>query len=125
MWALGATGLVAKYLRPREQPVTGESAVIRVGPLESLPKGTPRFFPHARKPVWVTRLASNEVVALSAICTHYHCILKWEGTARVFECPCHRGSFDSFGNMASGPPPSPLPKFPVEIRNGEVYVKVG
>jgi Rieske Fe-S protein len=125
MWGLGAAGLITKYLKPPETSLTGESALIHVGPVSSLPNGSPQFFPHARQPVFVTRLATNEVVAVSAICTHYHCILKWDGPAKLYRCPCHQGSFDSFGNVMAGPPPSALRKLPVELRRGEVYVKIG
>ena len=124
LWGFGFVGLIGAYLRPPERMGAGESALIRVGPLESLPVGTARFFAHARQPVWVLRLASNEVVAVSAICTHFHCILNWDDGARIFRCPCHRGSFDPFGNVLAGPPPLPLPKLAVQLRRGEVYVRV-
>jgi cytochrome b6-f complex iron-sulfur subunit len=122
MWGFGSLALITKYLKPADSPEKGGTNAIRIGPLESLPTGSARFFPHARQPVYVMRLSSNEVVAVSAVCTHFHCILNWDASARLFRCPCHRGSFDQFGNVLSGPPPSPLPKLQVETRRGEVYV---
>jgi Rieske Fe-S protein len=124
LWCFGFLGLIAKYLKPPESVSIAESSLIRIGPLETLPVGKARFFPHAQQPIWVMRLASNEVLALSAICTHFHCILNWDETARLFRCPCHRGSFDQFGNVLTGPPPSPLPKLAVQMRRGEVYVRI-
>lgn len=124
LWGLSIAGLVTKFLKPPESVIGSESSLIRLGPLESLQIGTARFFPHARQPVWVMRLSSGEVVAVSAVCTHFHCIVKWEDSARIFRCPCHQSAFDQYGNVLSGPPPSPLPKMPVELRRGEVYVRV-
>jgi Rieske Fe-S protein len=124
LWVLGFGWLTAKFLRPPEITSAGETSMIRVGPLDSLEVGSARFFPHARQPVWVMRLPSDEVVAVSAICTHFHCIVKWEDGAKVFRCPCHQSSFDQYGNVLSGPPPAPLPKLAVELRRGEVYVRI-
>ena len=122
LWGLGFAGIVGKYLKRPETIPSLESNLISVGPLSSLQQGVPRFLPHATQPVWVTRLNSDEVVAVSALCTHYRCILKWDESARIYQCPCHRGSFDSYGNVLAGPPPAPLPKPRVEIRRGEIYV---
>lgn len=122
LWVLGVAGLIAKYLRRPESLPSLEANLIHVGPLNTLPVGTAKFFPHAEQPVWVMRLASNEIVAVSAICTHFRCILKWDDTAKIYQCPCHRGSFDQYGNVLAGPPPSALPKPRVEIRRGEIYV---
>lgn len=122
LWGAGFAGIIGKYLQRPESLPSLEASLIAVGSLQSLQLGVPRFFPHARQPVWVMRLATDEVVAVSALCTHFRCILKWDDGARVYQCPCHRGSFDPYGNVLAGPPPSPLPRPRVEIRRGEIYV---
>jgi nitrite reductase/ring-hydroxylating ferredoxin subunit len=122
LWAGGFAYLTAKFLKLPESLPSLESNLVRIGPLSELQPGTPRFFAHASHPFWVMRLPSNEVVAVSAICTHYRCILKWNNNAQTYECPCHRGAFDQFGNVLAGPPPSALPRPHVEIRREEVYV---
>jgi Rieske Fe-S protein len=36
-------------------------------------------------------------------------------------CPCHGGTYDAkTGRVLGGPPPTPLPKIAVHVRNGEV-----
>lgn len=123
-WLVGFTWLIAKFLKPPETALGSEGNLIHVGPLTALPTGVAKFFPHERRPVWVMRLPSDEVLAVSAICTHLHCIVKFDEDKKLFRCPCHKSSFDQYGNVLSGPPPSPLAKMPVEIRVGEVYVRI-
>lgn len=59
--------------------------------------------------------------ALSAVCTHLGCLVKWVPTEDIFFCPCHSGKFDVNGVNISGPPPSPLAMYNAEI-NKEGYV---
>jgi menaquinol-cytochrome c reductase iron-sulfur subunit len=37
-------------------------------------------------------------------------------------CPCHGGVYYADGQVAAGPPPHALFKYPVRIRNGEVEI---
>lgn len=46
--------------------------------------------------------------AISAICTHLGCNVRWEEQSDGFECPCHGSSFDKNGKNISGPAPKPL-----------------
>jgi Rieske Fe-S protein len=39
-----------------------------------------------------------------------------------FNCPCHGSIYDRYGNIIAGPAPRPMDIFPVEIRDGKVYV---
>lgn len=122
LWALLSAYVAAKYLKPPESAPSLEIEIIPVGPRSSLEVGKAKFLAHARQPVWILRLESGEVVAISAVCTHLRCILKWKNDAQIYECPCHRGSFDKYGNVLAGPPPTPLAKMRVEDRRGELYV---
>lgn len=49
--------------------------------------------------------------ALSAVCTHLGCLVKWFPNRAEFFCPCHAGRFDANGVNIAGPPPSPLKRF--------------
>ena len=64
----------------------------------------------------------NEVRAFSAICTHLGCTVQWHPEEKKFICPCHQGIYDFNGNVLSGPPPRPLEKLPVKLRDGQVLV---
>ena len=66
----------------------------------------------------------KEFKAFSAICTHLGCIVDWEGQKREIVCPCHAGVFDTEGRAVSGPPPRPLPVYPVQVANGKIFVKI-
>ena len=75
----------------------------------------------AGKPVSVIR-TDKEFRAFSAVCTHLGCIVRWNASARHFDCPCHAATFDAQGQVVSGPPPSPLPEYRVSVVQGEVIV---
>ncbi|NNE68022.1 MAG: Rieske (2Fe-2S) protein [Pyrinomonadaceae bacterium] len=56
-------------------------------------------------------------------CTHLACPVYFEKKNERLECPCHEGGFDvRTGNVLYGPPPRPLDKIQIEVReNGEVW----
>ena len=61
---------------------------------------------------------SGEFLALSAVCTHLGCNVRWrEGESR-FACPCHAGFYDANGNVISGPPPRPLRRLETRVKDG-------
>jgi Rieske Fe-S protein len=70
----------------------------------------------------------NEIIAMSAACTHMGCIVQWQASDHQFHCPCHDGVFTEYGK----PSPdgklkylAPLPRMKTMIGdNGEVYVYV-
>ena len=62
--------------------------------------------------------------AFSAVCTHLGCIVRWEAGMEHLYCACHGGMFDRAGRVVGGPPPRPLPRYPVEVREGQVFVKI-
>ena len=67
----------------------------------------------------------GEVRAFSAVCTHLGCIVRWEPTDHhAIYCACHGGMFDRAGQVVGGPPPRPLPSYPVAVRDGQVFVTV-
>lgn len=58
--------------------------------------------------VAVYRDATGVVHTLSAICTHMGCTVKWNPTARTFDCPCHGSRFAPTGEVVNGPAARPL-----------------
>src|ERR1035437_3106385 len=56
-------------------------------------------------------LTSASFVAFSEACTHSGCTVTYSGSSSRFVCPCHGGTFDTSGNVVSGPPPSALTKY--------------
>ena len=76
------------------------------------------------KSVWLFSEDGEKFKAYSGRCTHLGCGVVFDGDAKNFFCPCHRGRFDvKTGAVLDGPPPRPLDELEVEIRDSAVYVK--
>ncbi|MGH7740327.1 MAG: ubiquinol-cytochrome c reductase iron-sulfur subunit [bacterium] len=71
---------------------------------------------------WLRRNTSTEFIAFALTCTHLGCPVRWMSSAELFMCPCHGGVYYKDGNVASGPPPRPLPRFHTRINNGQVEI---
>jgi len=124
LWGVAFITVVISYIKaPRESKGIDER-VSRVGPLSEFQIGTARFIADERQPFWVIRNSSEELIALSATCTHLRCILQWEKDSGRLVCPCHAGAFDLNGNVVAGPPPRPLQSLKVDTRGGIVYVNL-
>ncbi len=76
----------------------------------------------ARTAAWLRRNSEEEFIAFSVDCTHLGCPVRWLPDAELFLCPCHGGVYYENGKVASGPPPKPLPRYPVRVRDGQVEV---
>jgi cytochrome b6-f complex iron-sulfur subunit len=99
---------------------TGGEGTVGI-PLEDMLVGQSRVVPLRGEPVLVIR-EENQVVALSAVCTHLGCIVKYKGGG-VILCPCHAASFDLNGNVTGGPAPRPLTYHPVRIVGGRIVIE--
>ena len=73
---------------------------------------------------WVRRETGNNFTAFAISCTHLGCPVRWEAQAKLFMCPCHGGVYDSNGDVAGGPPPRPMHRYPVRIENGQVEISI-
>lgn len=76
----------------------------------------------AKTAAWLRRKSDQEFIAFSIVCTHLGCPVRWLESAGLFMCPCHGGVYYANGTVASGPPPKPLPRYPVRVQNGEVQI---
>jgi menaquinol-cytochrome c reductase iron-sulfur subunit len=76
----------------------------------------------ARTAAWLRRDATT-FTAFSVNCTHLGCPVRWVQSAELFLCPCHGGVFNRDGSVAAGPPPRPLTRYPVRVRNGQVEIQ--
>lgn len=71
---------------------------------------------------YLRREDTDSFVAFAVNCTHLGCPVNWQPDARIFLCPCHGGVYYANGDVAAGPPPKPLPRYPTRIRGGQVEV---
>jgi len=71
----------------------------------------------------LVRSADGEYYAYGQKCTHLTCPVYFEQKHQRLECPCHEGGFDlRTGNVLYGPPPRPLDRIVLEVRErGEVW----
>jgi len=94
----------------------------RLLPVSEIPVGESRSVRTAEGAELVlTRVSEDEVVALSAVCTHQGCAVRRETEDLV--CPCHGSRFaPADGAVLQGPADEPLPSVPVRIESGTVVV---
>lgn len=71
---------------------------------------------------YVKRVKEDEVIAISATCTHLGCIVTWDEKQQIFKCPCHNSKFDSQGRVISGPAPKPLRRYKTKIEDGRILL---
>jgi Rieske Fe-S protein len=97
---------------------TGEPT--RIVDLASVPVGETYLFryPTGRDPAILLRVGEREVVAFSQKCTHLGCVVYFQPDEDRWHCPCHEGNFATLtGEVTSGPPPRPLGRIDVEVRD--------
>lgn len=122
--ALGNGAIVIKSLAFPSQPLEGEHLVclrseVAVGEMKQFViKG------RLEVPYILIRLEENEWRAFEQKCTHLSCAVRYRADLNKIECPCHKGYFDAnTGVVLQGPPPRPLPRLDVVIREDQVLVK--
>lgn len=62
----------------------------------------------------------GKLYALSAVCTHLGCSVKWDNEQNLIKCPCHGAKFDLNGRILSGPPPKPLELIKIEVIDNQI-----
>jgi menaquinol-cytochrome c reductase iron-sulfur subunit len=77
----------------------------------------------AETAAWLRRDSKEKFTAFAVNCTHLGCPVRWLSDAGLFMCPCHGGVYYEDGAVAAGPPPKPLPTYPVRVRDGQVEIR--
>lgn len=124
---------VAYVIGPALQKAQARDA-IRLGAISKVELGEPTLFKVKveQQTGWITSEEEISVyiytengrdfIAISNVCTHLGCRVRWITEQNEFFCPCHNGVFDKDGNVVSGPPPRPLDRYEVTIDNGQIYI---
>lgn len=98
---------------------------VSVGSIDDIPTGKSVSLQFGRYPALVIN-TSEGLKAYSAVCTHFACITQYDEELDQIVCPCHDGFFDPLdGSVVSGPPPTPLEKLNVEIKDDNIYISAG
>jgi cytochrome b6-f complex iron-sulfur subunit len=122
------TGTVVSFLYPviryvlpskRLEASIKKVTAARVG---ELAPNSYKIFKFGTTPGILINTIDGELKAFSAVCTHLTCNVLYESDTETILCPCHNGRFDLSGKVISGPPPSPLQAFKVEIAGEEIMV---
>ena len=110
-------------------------AWIRIGSASKVELGTPTLFKtKIRKQTgWIineTELSiyiltdnGRDYIAMSNICTHLGCRVRWIAKNEQFFCPCHNAVFDKSGEVLDGPPPRPLDRFEIKVEDEQLFVR--
>jgi len=142
-WAIGgfmgivlAIPALAYIIGPSLQRTKSENWV-RLGSTSKVEIGTPSLFKtvvenqtgwivsEAEISAYVITENGRDFSALSNICTHLGCRVRWIPESEQFFCPCHNGVFDSQGLVISGPPPRPLDRYETRVENDQLFILVG
>jgi cytochrome b6-f complex iron-sulfur subunit len=106
--------LMAGAAPAKEKAITIAQSSLPVGAWKDiLVMGTPAIVIHTKE---------KGYIALSRVCTHLGCLVNFDKAKQIFICPCHGGTFDLDGNVISGPPPLPLPKFAVKVSDSNIVI---
>jgi Rieske Fe-S protein len=79
-------------------------------------------FKFGTAPAVLVSTPDGTLTALSAVCTHLTCTVRFDGETGTLFCPCHNGRFDLSGNVLSGPPPRPLEAYTVTVAGPDIVV---
>jgi len=90
--------------------------------LSQIPAGGSYSFRYGNSPGILIQEEEGSFRAFSLVCTHLACTVLWNPEKREFYCPCHDGLFDAEGRVLSGPPPSPLERLKVRVKEDIVLV---
>lgn len=74
--------------------------------------------------VYVLTENGRDYIAMSNICTHLGCRVRWITDQDQFFCPCHNAAFDKEGEVVAGPPPRPLDRYSVKVEDDQLFILV-
>ena len=111
-----------RFLYPPTKKIAGSTEAVPTFKTDEIPEGQARSIIYNNEPTLIVHY-KDSFFALSAVCTHAGCVVKWDEKKRMISCPCHGASFDVKGKVLEGPPPAPLKVYSVKISGDTVFVK--
>ena len=124
-WLAGVVGAVvypiSRYLVP---PDVAEAAPpsVSAGKAADIPANSGKIVPFGTQPVIVVRTSAGELRAFAGTCTHLSCTVQYRPDIERIWCACHNGHYDLTGRNIEGPPPRPLDRYDVVVKDDEVLV---
>ncbi|MCS6914893.1 MAG: Rieske (2Fe-2S) protein [Myxococcales bacterium] len=123
--ALAGARLVLRYLYPRQG--LSRRRRIFLAPRSELPPGATRSYTLPGGQSAIVRNTGTAWVALSDVCPHLGCKVRWDEAAGGFLCPCHAGLFSKEGKALRGPPADEgkdLRRYPVETIGDNIFIEI-
>jgi cytochrome b6-f complex iron-sulfur subunit len=95
-----------------------------IGSADELGRRMSKTVTFGKTKVIVTQDGAGEFRAVSGICTHLGCSVRFEpnGQEGFLACNCHDSRFSVRGERLSGPATQPLEEYRVETRGGRLIV---
>ncbi|KAA0210760.1 MAG: Rieske (2Fe-2S) protein [Ignavibacteriaceae bacterium] len=121
--ALGNAGIIIKSILFPSQKLKGEHFVCNQNEVPA--GGMKQFELQLDKtiPYILIHLKDGQWRAFEQKCTHLSCAVRYVPEMDKIQCPCHNGYFDArSGVVLQGPPPRPLPRLDVILKDGKVFV---
>ena len=85
--------------------------------LRNLPAGTGEVLEFEGKKIAAYKDPQGNIHALSPVCTHAKCIVKWNVEEISWDCPCHGARYDINGEVLTGPATKGLSKIELPETN--------
>lgn len=115
----GSAGASIRFFLPNV--LFEPSASFRIGKPNDYADNSVNFFPERK--IFVIKNEKGVFQAVSAVCTHLRCIVKWSEINKNFECPCHGSIFDGKGRVIGGPAPKPLDWYEITMGDdGRLFI---
>lgn len=134
----GLLGLpAAVFLAGPARRTSGTADPIPVANAADVPIGVPTLTTARVETTtgWVTTKEDRQIylvtadgstfTALSTVCTHLGCRVRYVESTNSYICPCHSAEFDWHGEVLRGPPPRPLDHYDVTVEDGRLLVQFG
>jgi Rieske Fe-S protein len=81
--------------------------------LSGLAAGEGKVVSYENNKIALYKSPEGELHAVSPICTHLQCEVKWNGAEQSWDCPCHGARYDVDGNPITGPTDRAMEKIDV------------
>lgn len=107
----GAKGMMEETASVLKSLVQDYVAPGKTISLSQLPPGTAGMVKFENETLAAYRDRDGGLYAVSPVCTHMKCKVRWNGVEKSWDCPCHGSRFAADGTVIEGPATEPLKRW--------------